>query len=151
MSMNPPSDRRSVGLDPNKSRITNGRDLLPGDVDGRSAEARRFRDIVNAVLVDQGGIDRCTEARFQLIRRFAAACVMAEQMEGRLVLGEVIDIERHSLLCSTLVRIAQRIGIARVPKNVTPTLADYLATRGEAEAPGKSSRTGFPRSSEGMP
>jgi hypothetical protein len=34
-----------------RSRITNGRDVLP-DVDGRSIIARRFRDIVNAMIAD---------------------------------------------------------------------------------------------------
>jgi hypothetical protein len=30
------------------------------------------------------------------------------------------------LLCSTLVRIAQRIGIDRRSKNITPSVRDYL-------------------------
>jgi hypothetical protein len=59
--------------------------LLP-DVDGRSAIARRYRDIVSAILVDQGGADQCSEARKQLIRRFAAASVLAEQMEAALAI-----------------------------------------------------------------
>jgi hypothetical protein len=148
--------RRRVGLDPNKSRITNGRDLLPGDVDGRSAQARRFRDIVNAVLSDQGGVDRCSESKLQLVRRFAAAAVLAEQLESRLVLGEAIDINQHSLLCSTMVRISQRIGITRVPRNVTPSLSEYLALRGEltgesSPANGKSSPLASARSPEGTP
>ena len=109
-----------------RSRISNGRDLLP-DIDGRSAIARRFKDITSAVLIDQG--ERLSESRIQLVRRFAAACVMAEQMEAQLVNDEPINIQEHSLLCSTLVRIAQRIGINRVPKNVTPHLHDYLEAR----------------------
>jgi hypothetical protein len=112
-----------------RSRISNGRDLLP-DIDGRSAVARRFKDITSAVLIDQG--ERLSESRIQLVRRFAAACVMAEQMEARLVNEEEINIAEHSLLCSTLVRIAQRIGINRVPKNVTPHLHDYLEAHAES-------------------
>jgi hypothetical protein len=105
--------------------VTNHADLLPG-WDGRSAGGRRFRDLVSQIAVDQGGLDRLSEARVQLVRRFSAACVMAEQMESKLAGGEEIDVQRHALLCSTLVRIAQRIGINRVPKNITPTLSDYL-------------------------
>ena len=37
-----------------RSRISNGKDLLPG-IDGRSLIARRYRDISSAILVDQGG------------------------------------------------------------------------------------------------
>jgi len=108
-----------------RSKVTNGRDVLP-EVDGRSAIARRYRDIMSAILIDQGGVDMCSESRRQLVRRFAAAAVLAEQMEARLARGEVIDINEHALLCSTLVRVAQRIGIDRRSKNVTPTLRDYL-------------------------
>ncbi len=109
-----------------RSRVSNGRDVLP-DIDGRSAIARRYRDIMSAILADQGGADRCSESRKQLIRRFAAAAVLAEKMESRLANGENIDIGKHSVLSSTLVRLAQRIGIERVPRDVSPTLAEYLA------------------------
>jgi hypothetical protein len=63
----------------------------------------------------------------QLIRRFAAAAVLAEQMEGRLANGEAIDINQHATLSSTLVRLASRIGIDRVARDITPTLREYLA------------------------
>jgi hypothetical protein len=93
--------------------------LLP-DIDGRSAIARRFKDIASRILADQGGADQCSETRVQLVRRFAAAAVLAEQMESRLANGEQIDIQQHALLCSTLTRLAQRIGIERRARDVTP-------------------------------
>jgi hypothetical protein len=102
-----------------RSRMTNGTALLP-DIDGRSAIARRFKDITSGILADQGGADQCSESRLQLVRRFAAAAVLAEQMESRLANGEQIDIQEHALLCSTLTRLAQRIGIERRARDVTP-------------------------------
>ena len=39
----------------------NHQDLLPG-LDGRSASARRFRDLVNAFVADMG-LDHCSEIR----------------------------------------------------------------------------------------
>jgi hypothetical protein len=48
-------------------------------------------------------------------------------MESRLANGEQIDIQEHALLCSTLTRLAQRIGIERRTKDVTPNLSEYLA------------------------
>jgi hypothetical protein len=74
-----------------RSRLSNGTKLLP-DLDGRSAMARRFKDITSAVLTDQGGADQCSESRLQLVRRFAAAAVLAERMEARLANGEEINI-----------------------------------------------------------
>jgi hypothetical protein len=108
-----------------KSRVTNHNALLPG-IDGRSAAARRFRDIVAALAGDQGGVEHMSEARLQLVRRFAAAAVLAEQLEARLTNGEPINITEHALLCSTLCRVSNRIGLRRIPKNITPTLAEIL-------------------------
>jgi hypothetical protein len=115
-----------------RSRVSNGADILPG-VDGRSIIARRYRDIIAAIEIDQGGADHMSEARAQLIRRFAAAAVLAEQMEARLANGEQIDIAEHATLSSTLVRLAQRIGINRVPKDITPSLSEYLTPHEAAE------------------
>jgi hypothetical protein len=112
-----------------RARVTNGSDLLPG-VDQRSAIARRFRDIVSALVADQGGADRLSEVRLQLVRRFAAAAVLAENLEGKLASGEQIDLQEHALLSSTLTRLAQRIGIDRRARDITPSLRDYISRRG---------------------
>jgi hypothetical protein len=125
--------RQAVRKPTARSRVTNGRDLLPG-IDGRGTVARRFHDIVAAILVDQGGIDHCSESRKQLIRRFAAAAVIAEQMEARLVSGEQINISEHALLCSSLVRLCQRIGISRVARDITASLAEIEAEPEPCEA-----------------
>jgi hypothetical protein len=110
-----------------RSRVSNGKDILP-DVDGRSMVARRYRDISNSIFTDQGGIERCSEARQQLIRRFAASSVIAEQMEAELANGKPINIAEHSLLSSTLTRLATRIGIDRRSRDITPpSVESYLA------------------------
>lgn len=114
-----------------RSRVTNGSEILPGVVDQRSAPARRYRDLVSLIVADQGGMEHMSESRLQLVRRFAAQSVQAEVMEAKLANGGVIDVAEHSLLCSTLVRLAQRIGIERVPRDVTPTL-DQIADEIEA-------------------
>jgi hypothetical protein len=111
-----------------RSRVSNNNSVLPG-IDGRSTIARRYKDISSQIVADQGGLDRLSESRLQLIRRFAAAACLAEQLEAKLANGEEIDISQHSLLCSTLTRLAQRIGINRVAKDVTvPDLKTYLQT-----------------------
>ena len=110
------------------SRLSNGRDVLP-DVDGRSVLARRYRDIMGAVVSDQGGAEHLSEAQLQLIRRFSAASMLAEQLEARLAQGEQVNIQEYSVLVSTLVRVAQRIGIERRAKNVTPSLNQYLSDK----------------------
>jgi hypothetical protein len=123
--------RTSTGIESRKSharsRVSNGKDLLPG-IDGRSVVARRYRDISFAIFQDAGGVDQCSEARQQLIRRFAACSVIAEMMEAELANGKPINIAEHSQLSSTLTRLASRIGIERTSKDVTPpSVSDYLA------------------------
>jgi len=60
------STRRALDRQSSRQRIriTNGRSPLP-DVDGRSLLARRFRDIQNAIVADQGGPEHLSEARLQ--------------------------------------------------------------------------------------
>src|SRR5262245_11726696 len=101
------------------SRVTTGKDLLPG-VDGRSPLARRYRDLLAALVNDQGGADHISEARMSLCRRFAAAACIAEAIEADLVNGKQIDTSEHCLLSSTLVRLANRIGLSREARNITP-------------------------------
>jgi len=114
-----------------RSRTTNGSQFLP-QVDGRSIIARRYRDIARALQIEQGG--DVSEARLQLIRRFSAAAVLAEQLESKLANGEEINIVEHCQLTSTMVRVAQRIGIDRIAKNIGGlTLGEMIAQDQAAE------------------
>jgi hypothetical protein len=113
-----------------RSRVTNGKDILPG-IDGRSPTARRYRDICAQVALDQGGAERMSEARTQLCRRFAGLAVLAENVEANLVNGGSVDVVEYSQLTSTLTRVVQRLGINRTAKNVTPTLEQYLGQQQE--------------------
>jgi hypothetical protein len=108
-----------------RSKITNGTAVL--DCDGRSAAAKRYRDIATNLIEDQG--DRCTEARLQLIRRFAGCSVLAESLEAKLASGEMIDVAEYTALASALVRISTRIGINHVAAPV-PSMVDFLRQRG---------------------
>jgi hypothetical protein len=109
-----------------RSRLSNKAGLLSGEADGRTAIARRFRDLTNAIIQDSGGAHGLAEARLQLIRRFSAASCIAEAMEARLANGEEIDISAHATLCSVLVRLSTRIGINRTAREIVPTLSQYL-------------------------
>jgi hypothetical protein len=109
-----------------RSRLTNGKGWLDG-IDLRSSTARRYRDLVAQIASDctGGAVANLSETKLQLIRRFSAACVLAEEMEARLAAGEQINISEHAQLSSTLVRLATRIGISRLSKNISPLPLDY--------------------------
>jgi hypothetical protein len=122
---NSPLGRPEIGRDSRRSRVTNHRDLLPG-LDGRSASARRFRDLLAAYVADMGGLDQCSEIKLGLLRRLAATTVQAEQIESRMVSGEAVDIGTLCQLASTALRLSSRLSIERVPKPVNDVL-DPLA------------------------
>jgi hypothetical protein len=126
----PASRKRANGAA--MARVAKFTTTLP-NVDRHLFVAQRYRTITEALLSDQGGAEQITEARMQLVRRFAAAAVLAEQIESRLANGEQIDIPEHALLCSTLVRIARQIGVNRVARavNAAPSLEVYLRRRGQ--------------------
>ena len=113
-----------------RSRVTNGTALFVEQVDGRGPIARRYRDILGAVVADQGGQDQCSEVILQLARRFAALSVQAEAMEATLARGEVISLTDHASIASTLTRLSTRLGIGRKAKEIVPTLEGYLAKKG---------------------
>src|SRR6516165_8374549 len=69
-----------------------------------------------------------SEARLRLIRRFAAAACMAENLEAKLANGEEVGIQ-HALLSSTLARLGQRIGLGRHAAKLVPNLGDCLEQR----------------------
>jgi hypothetical protein len=111
----------------NKTRPTNTTiKTLLSDLHGRSEFVRRFGEITRSIIGDHGGEDQCSESRKQLIRRFATVAALAEQMEVRLAHGEKINITEHALMCNTLLRLAQVIGVDRRSGDLAPTLSDYL-------------------------
>jgi hypothetical protein len=112
-----------------RSRVTNGKKFFLSDVDGRSALARRVRDVASAIAGDLGGADALTEAQMQLIRRATLIAVSCERMESDAAAGKDIDLELFGSLTDRLGRTLQRLGMKRVAKDITPSLDQYLRER----------------------
>ena len=69
-----------------RSKMSNGR-LLPM-TDGRSASARRFRDLIEDIAADLGGKALLSEGQRQLIRRAAMLSAECERQEALAARGE---------------------------------------------------------------
>lgn len=106
------------------SKVTNGSALFLPGVDGRSAVARRTRDIFDAICRDLGG--DLTEAQTQLVRRATWLSIACEELELKGVQGERIDLELFGKMTDRLGRTLQRIGLKRIPRDVTPSVNDYI-------------------------
>ena len=115
----------------NRSAVSNRSRMLEG-VDGRSAGARRFRDLVNAYEGELGGV--LSEAERSLVRQAVGLQLQAERMQGAIVRGEDVDSDALIRVSSTSKRllavIASKTGKR---KPVRQTLQDYLATQDGAE------------------
>jgi hypothetical protein len=106
--------------------VTNGKRLFV-EGDGNSAWSRRYRDLVAGHVSDLGGSSVLSEAQLSLVRRASAIECELEQMEGRLSMGEEVDLDVFTRSASHLRRILETLGLERRSRNVTPpTLAEYL-------------------------
>ena len=100
-----------------RSALSNGRKLLPM-TDGRSATARRFRDLYEDICSDLGGVARLSEGQRQLIRRASMLSAEAERLEAMACRGEPFDAEAYGVACDRLGRLFQRIGLRRASREV---------------------------------
>jgi hypothetical protein len=123
-----PGDRthNGNGSAATRSAVTNASRLIQG-VDGRSALARRFRDVHNEILADLGGADFVSEGERQLARRAAALAVYCETLEAKLANGEPVDSEDWVRVVNALNRTFASIGLRRRARRTDePRLHDVL-------------------------
>jgi hypothetical protein len=106
-----------------KSAISNGTRLFIDGLDGRSALARRYRDLVGEFVSDLGGAEVISEAQRAIIRRAASLCVWCEAVEVRLAAGEEIEITPYTTAANSLRRLLVDIGLERRARDVTPICA----------------------------
>ena len=113
-----------------RSRITNGSALVLGD--NRSAWVRRCKDIIALHIGDLGGVENVSNAELSLIRRAAALTTELEMLEaifanaGR---ATPTELDLYSRTAGNLRRLLETLGIKRRPKDVTPTVDEYLQTK----------------------
>jgi hypothetical protein len=109
-----------------RSSVTGALHLLP-DVDGRSADGRRYRDLSISFANDLGGADGLTEAQRALVRQAAAMIMQSERLQSAALRGELVDVEQLTRLANSVTRILSRLGIKRKVRDTAPTLADIIA------------------------
>jgi hypothetical protein len=115
------------------SRVSNGSSMLPG-IDGRSAAARRYRDLAMSFAGELGGEAAMTEPEKALVRLAAALTVQGETMQAAIIRGDTVDDEQVVRTANALTRaLTQLRRKSRSPKTAAPSLQDYLAKR-DAEA-----------------
>jgi hypothetical protein len=111
-----------------RSRVSNGTAMfVVEDVDGRSAPARRYRDIV-ADLTSHLGCDP-TAPEELLIRRVASMAVWLEQADAAQIAGREFDVALYGTTANAMRRLLADLGLQRRAKDVTPPTPDEWVAR----------------------
>jgi hypothetical protein len=113
-------------VDAPKSKV---RLLSLADLDGRTLAARTTKRLIGELESDLGGGDRLTAGERVLAHRAAAATAMAEDLEARWLTGQPVDIGMYATLVNAAARLLRTLGLQRRPRDVTPSLQDYVAFR----------------------
>ena len=110
-----PSGLLNGGLKPEgRSRVTNGNSLFAEHVDGRSAWARRFRDLIELHVADLGGPESLSEAQRSLIRRVVTLETEMERLECKFVKddgGSNRTLDRYMRMSNNLRRLLITLGL----------------------------------------
>jgi hypothetical protein len=101
------------------------RDILP--LDQATGAARFFARMVREIEQDLGGRRQLTRIQGELIRAFAGAATTLQYLNVQVALGETseIDLSGYATIASTMLRIGSRLGLHRVPRDVTPDPLEY--------------------------
>jgi hypothetical protein len=107
------------------------RKLLPM-ADGRSAVARRFRDLVEAISADLGGMDYLSTGELQLVRRASMLSAECEKQEALAAREDAtFDVDSYIVKTNALKRVLEVLGLKRTPRDITPSLSNYLQAKGQ--------------------
>ena len=98
--------------------------------DGRSAGARRYRDLIQAFGDETGGFDRLNASGQQLVRRLAQVSVELELQDATRADGGVIDPVAYCTLVNSQRRLLadlERLKAMACPKALS--LTEYVRER----------------------
>jgi hypothetical protein len=82
-------------------------------VDGRSAEARRFRRRFLDLAGDLGGESSLTEAERALVRQAAVMTIRADEAQATLLAGERVETDELVRLSNACARLLSALGVQR--------------------------------------
>jgi hypothetical protein len=85
----------------------------------------------SCMLTTAEACPRCPQ--LGLIATAATLRCELERLEGRLSVGEAVDLDQFGRICGHYRRICETLGIERKHRDVTPSLHDYLQRIAEEE------------------
>lgn len=110
-----------------RSAVTNGSKLLRG-VDGRSPEARRFRDILESLRAEFKA--DLSEGDLALCRQAAGLTVKAEAIQATIVQGGDVDTSQLVRVTNALTRTLKELGLKTGSSRKRQNIRDYIREKG---------------------
>jgi hypothetical protein len=98
-------------------------------VDKVSGAGKFFDKLQRDIEKDLGGKDQLSRIERELVAAFSGAATTLRYLTHQILLGETadeIDLAGYANMASTMLRIGSRLGLRRVPKDITPHLSDIL-------------------------
>jgi hypothetical protein len=108
-----------------RNAVSNGSRLHRRGIDGRTRDAKRFRDLFESFAQGLGGEERLSEADRALARMTASLTVKSEAMQALVASGGEVDAEQLVRVSNSLVRMLGRL-VKRQPRTA-PSVADNIA------------------------
>jgi hypothetical protein len=120
-----------IDLKPKRKRASRA---LP--LEQATDSARFYGRMVRAIESDLGGRRQATRIEMELVYAFCGAATAVNYLNRQIILGEgsEVDLSGFATLASTMLRIGSRLGMQRRPRDVTPTLTEYLTSLKQVDA-----------------
>lgn len=115
---------------PSKGKV---RLLTLDDLDGRTRAAQQVRDTRQAIFNDCGGEDGLSTLERIAVDNCALLDALTKDAAARWLSGQEIDVAAIGTLMNSYNRTAAVLGWKRRPRDVTPDLRTYIATKRAAE------------------
>jgi hypothetical protein len=121
-----PCDASPTRARSNGARSGKERPLTRDALDGRTKARKLFDAIAKGIAADLGGEGQLSTVQLHLIEAFAGVAINVQDLNARMLIGEPINVVEQAHAISTLARVASRIGINRVARDISPTLSDIM-------------------------
>jgi hypothetical protein len=102
-------------------------------LDRRTAAYRETKQLIEDISGDLGGADHLSAAERQMVQHGAVLGAYASDLEAQYLKGRRIDLAALCTILNTQRRCFDAIGYQRRPRDVTPSVEAYLASRKERQ------------------
>jgi hypothetical protein len=110
------------------------------DLDGRTKARRAAERLFNDLVADLGGESRVSAGQRAIAESAAVLKAMADDQGARYLAGEPVDITGYATTVNAMRRLLADLGLERRMRDEPPSLATYLAAKGNTNTANEAAR-----------